>query len=230
MIDHCPDCRVRLESNAWKSAPERLRVGEPWSPNYQLWRGRCPKCNQFIRAVLSSYESPRLQSWIESKQKLKVGMDYRIIYAKKHQLFNASLPLDILWNWHPLPNNEDWSRKSSELLGNMCRPNRNVIMVVGPDMPVVETISTVKSVQEIWRLEPHVLQGALGPHPSLRAELSLWSTFEYKGLENIYHCWPAITLDKRFYTPNGSNRDMNTAWAVYQRKNIEFGAKKKDVI
>jgi hypothetical protein len=221
MNDHCPQCKVKLGQEVWSAKPVTYQVPPPWSPMYELWTGTCPNCKSPIRSLFTTKDSRPL-NWLVTDEDLLWGADYKGIYTRRRGRSRLGvMPVNVVWAWVPARTPEFVYRlaeRIQEII--LADPSKSLVIVLPYGVVWTDLLSLEPKIDDIWELGPHVMQGEVGPYPSLRAELSLKQTFAQQRLNMIYHFWPSASLDPKGYIPIGTADEVAQAWATFSRQKI----------
>jgi hypothetical protein len=163
-------------------------------------------------------------SWLTGREVLKEGRDFCWADHDKAQAINGSKPLMIYWAWYPMHDDPEMGEKlltawvdDESLTDNTIH---RLLVVHADDYPV-EAFFCDHLFTGIALLSKHVVAGAWGPYPSIRAERSIFRTWS-QGLVGIRHYWPSVLLDRKWYHPLDLDKNLLSMWSQYHRKNLSL--------
>jgi hypothetical protein len=192
-----------------------MEVGMPFWAKRDLSVAMCPGCSAQIRCDVPSYATTKPQLWPSASEKMQPARDYDLIVSSNTKIRE---PTVLFWLWTPLPSGCEFDDAMTAAVGRelMNWQDHRRIAVVGPDWN-----NKIDGFNEVLRLRRHVMQGATGPYPSIRAEKSLTRTFDPR---KMIHYWPAATLPAAGYREIVGWQELAKTWARESRRGLKVTA------
>ena len=219
MISKCHKCGGQIVARDSTVAGRLSAFGD-----VTFWSGiaRCDTCN--IEYVLShTDEHPhQVTSWDRNHEVLREDRDF-VWMDSSRVVPDGQKPLVVVWTWTPLQGSSNLGARMAKALAadeDLHRQDWLVLLVASYDNPCMV-------IMPVWHqglfdagilIKSHVLAGATGGLPSLRAEQSILRTWSACGLIVVKHYWPAVSLPAAGYIPLGTDAELTTVLAVDTRR------------
>lgn len=206
---------------------EKFVLAGPWPMTYKLRSVRCRICDGDV-AVQESVGAGSV-AWLRSSEQMLEGDDYVVVGRRGGaKRLDGQSPVTVAWLWHPMPRDETWNAKVEDQVRQddaMHDQRCARLLVLPPDFDPGRWTAMVRdlAVTEVWHLKRHVMDGAAGPYPSLRAGNSIRKSTVVANAWNLRYYWPSVGLPMSGYMPLADSNSMAMAWSAYSRLNFEIG-------
>ncbi len=211
---YCPSCGVKIDLHLWRP-PLVLEVGMPFWAKRELSDALCPGCNRPVRCDVPSYSPAEPSLWMRQAETLQLGRDFQVLHGAFGSARAGAMPAVCVWAWTPLPGGE-YEQMVVDAVASQAKrwDGHRRLLVVPPG----RTDWPCESYHEVWQVEPHVLQGAKGPYPSVRAERSLTKTVNPR---KFVFYWPSVSLPMTGMQELVGWQDLAKTWARESRRSLQ---------
>lgn len=222
-INRCAECEARIDEVPTLTAHYNMRG--PWACRYKLTTRSCPNCRSTIRSQETPFDAAPVM-WNMNVETMREGRDYKVLKCRLGGLITGRMPLDVVWWWTPFEDGINGNVINHLEMESVytVRPS-STLLVVAPHIDPEWAFLGRGRFDQVWQLSSHMMQGARGPYPSLKAELAIRQTLCSLGLRKVTHFWPSVQLPADWYVPLGKDQELLRAWAMYARQNIKIETK-----
>lgn len=211
---HCLVCRVQF-NQMMSSSPERTYTLPVWGDQTTVCERYCIGCRAMY--VFQKTTSGMDQCWPKKCELLADSFDY-IAHPIYLSPLNQDDPYgfkcigdrDAVWAWTP---GGQFHVKMIEATIKSATMFIKPLYVANREVPYGDGLAGSSPI----RIFSHVMQGASGYLPSVRAEIALTKTLARLGVNRIFHFWPSFTLPKKWYIPLFEDDELKKLWAVHAR-------------
>ena len=201
MISHCGSCGRTIPQ------PPEIETGHyplsgPFPTTYTMLTITCSACRHQHRVSSHSAMPDDVHSWSVQGESMVDGVDLKWGNTKYKGEIDGSKPLDICWGWIPFYENTRLTKSLIESIRSeeaFRRADGHSLLVMEFDRFAPGMMGVISMFDGVVLLKKHMMAGAVGPYPSLRAEKSIVKTFAASNLRSVKHYWPSITLQDRDY-------------------------------
>jgi len=179
----------------------------------------CPFCHANHLVVISSEANMGHIVWPVVAQQMVEGADY-VLANPIHKMLGKK-PLVACWAWLPIMDDADLANKLVQAIKSdedLRRADHETILVLAYDEIMPDVMKVLPLFDVCVLLKNHVVEHPAGPYPSLRAELSIQTTWTASALIKVKHYWPAAAINEADYTPLATDDELAQTWGKYNRK------------
>lgn len=220
MIGKCMACGARFDPTA-QGLPDHYDLRGVFEAKIITMTAPCPTCRRNHVVALNSARPLVSSCWRVDREVMKEERDYT--WVQKAQITGAKR-LYIAWLWLPITDDVPVEAKAIAAVlveDFMKRTDVQTLLVMEENNVLVNAIKVLMPrFSGTLIVKPHVLAGAFGPYPSLRAERSIYQTWAGCNLGAIRHYWPAASLNPSDYVRLDDDVSLGKAWAQCARRNL----------
>jgi hypothetical protein len=183
----------------------------------------CSACRHQHRMSSHSALPDDIHCWTVEQESMidRVDLQWGDINGKVE--IDGTKPLTVCWAWLPFYGDARLTKSLIESIKSeesFRRADRHSLLVMEFDRFAPGIMSVVNMFDGVVLLKKHVMAGAIGPYPSLRAERSIVKTFAASNLRSVKHFWPSITLEEHDYVGIADSDTMSRAWSRASRRSV----------
>ena len=224
MISRCPSCGAG--GHWFKTGDSRqYQFDFGWKANYEWVNVSCPSCGSRHRVLNTSYTSNRIWTWPANTEQLVDGEDYEVVFRRGGvRKFDGERPVTIAWCSHPLHGGHDYDRMVLESIRadpQFANPRKSTRLAILPAFASDAMRAVADSVDEVWVLEDHVTCDAVGPFPSLRAEVSIFETLIWLRPTGFVCFWPTVFFAMKQFVSIVDQEALIRLWSAHSRMHIK---------
>jgi len=222
MIDRCLRCNAQVAASAASPVmgPQlHYHVSGPFPAVYDARTVACPSCHANHLVMMSSVSSLGHIVWPVAAQQMIEGADY--VLANPIHRVSGKKPLVACWAWLPLMDDGALAGKLVAAIKSdedLRRDDHETLLVLAYDEIMPDVMKVLPLFDSCALLKSHVVERPAGPYPSLRAEMSIQTTWSASALVKVKHYWPAASLDEANYVALSPDEELTQAVGKNNRK------------
>ena len=180
MIEKCMACGQRLDVTHM-GPPQHYAVAPPFQAKIDALTITCRACQQNHVVVNNAARPSSFVAYRLERECLVEGRDYVWAETRKPRPpLDGTRPLYIAWMWTPMPDDPLLAERLVDAARNdddFHRKDRMALALMEFDNIIPKAVTALRYFDGCLLLKRHVMAGANGPYPSLRAERSIARTF-----------------------------------------------------